>query len=175
MHGTPVRFRITRSLPPHRSHLSWTFPAGRPARSRWPEWSSPHRRGFRPRSGRAFSASDSGNRSGGQADSGSLPTDAHVCRLRPRSAFRTTGRAQRSRFAAGPVPCPAVLRWLDAARPGIPRYRPDPRAVHFFYAPPCTIWSQGAAGFHPVQRQGRGALTVIIALAVIPLVLGPQH
>jgi hypothetical protein len=47
--------------------------------------------------------------------------------------------------------------------------------VHFFYAPPYTIWSKGAAGFHPVQRPGRGALTVIIALAVIPLVLGPQH
>ncbi|WP_280244650.1 hypothetical protein [Nocardia abscessus] len=44
--------------------------------------------------------------------------------------------------------------------------------VHFFYAPPYTIWSQGAAGFRPVQRPGRGALAVIIALAVIPLVLG---
>lgn len=44
--------------------------------------------------------------------------------------------------------------------------------VHFFYAPPYTVLSRGAAGFHPVQRPGRGVLTVIIALAVIPLALG---
>ncbi|WP_327117286.1 hypothetical protein OHB12_07055 [Nocardia sp. NBC_01730] len=43
--------------------------------------------------------------------------------------------------------------------------------VNFFYAPPYTIWSQGAAGFHPVERPGRGALAVIIALVVVTLVL----
>ncbi|MFF3227185.1 hypothetical protein ACFYV7_30610 [Nocardia suismassiliense] len=42
----------------------------------------------------------------------------------------------------------------------------------FYYAPPYTIYSAGAAGFGPQQRPGRSVMLAVIAAAVlVPLLL----